>query len=74
MPESDDVDFCWINTHTKYTSYLLEIVCNFKLESGPNLCQVFFENCLVNPSGIQGHWMAGDQLQEQLQDELYEYI
>ncbi|PBK85144.1 hypothetical protein ARMGADRAFT_1048108 [Armillaria gallica] len=60
--------------HTKYTGYLLEMVCNFELEAGPNLRELFFKNWLVCPSGIPGHFMAGGLLQEQLQDELYEHI
>lgn len=62
------------STHSKYTSYLLEMICNFELESSPELREVFFENYLVNPSGLPGHWIAGDLYQEQLQDELYEHI
>lgn len=62
------------STHHKYTQYILEMICNIELESSPELRKVFFENWLVNPSGLPGHWMAGDLYQEQLQDELYEHI
>jgi hypothetical protein len=62
------------STHHKYTSYLLEMVCSLELESKPDLKTSVFENWLVNPSGLPGHWMEGDLYQEQLQDELYEQI
>lgn len=62
------------STHHKYTQYILEMICNVELESSPELRKLFFENWLVNPSGLPGHWMAGDLYQEQLQDELYEHI
>jgi hypothetical protein len=62
------------STHHKYTSYLLEMVCSLELESKPDLKTLVFENWLVNPLGLPGHWMEGDLYQEQLQDELYEQI
>ncbi|THU84237.1 hypothetical protein K435DRAFT_928577 [Dendrothele bispora CBS 962.96] len=60
------------SSHTKYTGYLLEMICNFELESGPDLRELFFQNWLVCPSG-QEH-VAGDMFQEHLQDELYQHI
>ncbi|EEB88759.1 hypothetical protein MPER_13229 [Moniliophthora perniciosa FA553] len=60
------------STHTKYTAYTLEMICNFLYEVGPNIQKIFFENWLVSPSGHG--FMAGDLLQEQLQDELYEHV
>ncbi len=62
------------STHTKYTSYMLEMISKFELESGPKLRKIFFDNWWVSMSGVPGHSMAGDMLQEQLQDELYEHI
>ena len=62
------------STHHEYTSYLLEMVCSLELESKPDLKTSVFENWLVNPSGLPGHWMEGDLYQEQLQDELYKQI
>jgi hypothetical protein len=62
------------SNHSKYASYMLEMTCNFELESSPQLKKVFFDAWLVNSSGQAGDFMAGDRFQEQLQDELYERI
>ena len=62
------------SAHNKYTSYLLEMICSLELESSKDLKMAVFENWLVNPSGLPGHWVEGDLYQEQLQDELYEQI
>lgn len=62
------------SAHSKYTSYLLEMICSLELESSKDLKMAVFENWLVNPSGLPGHWVEGDLYQEQLQDELYEQI
>jgi hypothetical protein len=62
------------STHHKYTSYLLEMVCDVELESSQALKTSVFDNWLVNSSGPSGHWQEGDLYQEQLQDKLYEHI
>ncbi|KAF8239055.1 hypothetical protein L208DRAFT_1085438, partial [Tricholoma matsutake] len=56
------------SSHNKYASYLLEMFCNLELESDPELRTLVFENWLVNPSGLAGHWVPGDLYQEQIQD------
>ncbi|KAJ3771380.1 hypothetical protein FB446DRAFT_609077, partial [Lentinula raphanica] len=60
------------SSHTKYTGYLLEMICNFELESTPKLKNFFLNNWLVSSNGHT--YEAGDLFQEQLQDELYEHI
>ncbi|KAF9487211.1 hypothetical protein BDN71DRAFT_1514192 [Pleurotus eryngii] len=62
------------SSHTKYMAYLLEFISNVELESSEPLSSCFMGNFLVNPSGLPGHFMAGDKFQEQLQDELYDSI
>ncbi|KAH9928413.1 uncharacterized protein B0H18DRAFT_843904, partial [Fomitopsis serialis] len=58
------------SSHHKYATYLLEMVCNLELESSPALREFFLRNWLVNPSGKQGHYQAGDLLQEHYNREL----
>ncbi|KAJ3763075.1 hypothetical protein EV360DRAFT_34256 [Lentinula raphanica] len=60
------------SSHTKYTGYLLEMICNFELESTPKLKNFFLNNWLISSNGYT--YEAGDLFQEQLQDELYEHI
>ncbi|KAF9491306.1 hypothetical protein BDN71DRAFT_1510475 [Pleurotus eryngii] len=62
------------SSHTKYSHYMLEQLCDLELESAEEEWASFLANYLVNPSGKDGHWIAGDQYQEQLQDELYEHM
>lgn len=62
------------SSHSKYTTYLLEMYCSLELEMSPELRTMFLDNWLVVPSGLPGHYLAGDKLQEQLQDRLYEHI
>ena len=50
------------------------MISNLELKSKPDLKTSVFENWLVNPSGLPGHWIEGDLYQEQLQDELYKQI
>jgi hypothetical protein len=40
------------------------MACNFKYEYPRNMQEVIVNNYLVNPSGLPGHWQAGDLLQE----------
>ncbi|KAJ7572432.1 hypothetical protein C8J56DRAFT_807505 [Mycena floridula] len=60
------------STHTKYTNYLLEMLCDLELESSPALRDAILDNWLVCVSGRT--FMAGDQFQENIQDEFYEHI
>ncbi|KAJ3729759.1 hypothetical protein C8R42DRAFT_569719 [Lentinula raphanica] len=60
------------SSHTKYTGYLLEMICNLELESSPQLRDFFFENWLISTNGHS--FEAGDLFQEQLQEELYEHV
>jgi hypothetical protein len=62
------------STHNKYTNYLLEMLCDLELESSDELREAFLTNWLINPSGQEGRFVAGDKFQEQLQDEMYEHI
>ncbi|KAM5546217.1 hypothetical protein V8D89_000344 [Ganoderma adspersum] len=62
------------STHSKYTTYLLEMICILELESSPALREVFLRNWLVNPSGEPGRTMEGDLYQEHLNRELEEAI
>ncbi|OSD03124.1 hypothetical protein PYCCODRAFT_1366450, partial [Trametes coccinea BRFM310] len=52
--------------HTKYSSYLLEMICTVELEMGPTLREVFLKNWLVNPSGDVGKTQEGDLLEEHM--------
>ncbi|KAJ7586426.1 hypothetical protein C8J56DRAFT_1084827 [Mycena floridula] len=60
------------STHTKYTNYLLEMLCDLELESSPALRDAILDNWLICVSGRT--FMAGDQFQENIQDEFYEHI
>ncbi|KAJ8486758.1 hypothetical protein ONZ45_g14562 [Pleurotus djamor] len=62
------------SSHTKYYKYLLEQIVSLKMESSKEFTKCYLDNMLVNPSGLPGHFMAGDKFQEQLQDELYDAI
>ncbi|KAK7687036.1 hypothetical protein QCA50_009536 [Cerrena zonata] len=56
------------SSHSKYTFYTLETICNLELESSPELKSAYLRNMLVNPSGEQ--WMEGDLHLEHLNLEL----
>ncbi|KAI0368163.1 hypothetical protein BV20DRAFT_948539, partial [Pilatotrama ljubarskyi] len=62
------------SSHTKYATYLLEMICSLELESSPVLRDAFLRNWLVNPSGEPGRMIEGDLLQEHLNLELEEAI
>ena len=62
------------SSHSKYTTYMLEMICILELESSPVLRDVFLQNWLVNPSGEPGRTMEGDLYQEHLNRELEEAI
>jgi len=52
------------STHTKYTTYLLEFLTNLELESSRELRETTLNAMLVNLSGKDGSFSAGDLIQE----------
>ncbi|PIL25940.1 hypothetical protein GSI_11694 [Ganoderma sinense ZZ0214-1] len=54
------------SSHSKYTTYMLEMICLLELESSSILRDIFLRNWLVNPSGKPGRTMEGDLFQEHL--------
>jgi len=62
------------SSHSKYTNYVLEMICDLELESSIEFREAFLANWIINPCGEPGRFVAGDKFQEQLQDEMYEHI
>ncbi|KIJ64811.1 hypothetical protein HYDPIDRAFT_111412 [Hydnomerulius pinastri MD-312] len=54
------------SSHSKYTTYLLETICNLELESTPELRLEILKQSLVNMTGRAGTFCASDFLQEYL--------
>ncbi len=52
--------------HSKYTTYLLEMISILELESSDILRDVFLKNWLVNPSGEPGRTLEGDLFEEHI--------
>ncbi|KAI0042004.1 hypothetical protein FA95DRAFT_1598679 [Auriscalpium vulgare] len=52
------------STHTKYPTYLLEMICSLELESTPELREFFLDNWLVNLQGEAGKHIEGDLMIE----------
>ncbi|KAM6489590.1 hypothetical protein JOM56_014912 [Amanita muscaria] len=52
------------SSHSKYTTYLLETICNLEMESGPALWNTILKSTLVNLSGRPGSFGAADLMQE----------
>jgi hypothetical protein len=52
------------SSHSKYTNYLLETLCNLELESGPALREAILRSTLVSLSGKPGSFTAADLMQE----------
>ncbi|TFY63916.1 hypothetical protein EVJ58_g2953 [Rhodofomes roseus] len=52
------------SSHSKYTAYLLEMICNLELESTPSLRHAVLSNLLVNLTGNAGSFLPGDLMQE----------
>jgi hypothetical protein len=52
------------SSHSKYTAYLLETICNLELESSPELHDAILRGSLINLSGKAGGFSAGDTVQE----------
>jgi hypothetical protein len=52
------------STHTKYATYLLELITNFELESSQELRETVLNAMVVNLSGKEGGFAAGDIIQE----------
>lgn len=49
---------------------MLEMACSHKYEYSVGLQATIRRNILVNPSGLSGHWQAGDLLQEHHNQEI----
>jgi len=54
------------STHTKYVTYLLEMIANLELESNAPLREALLAALLVNPSGLAGNFEPGNIFQEKL--------
>ncbi|KIY52248.1 hypothetical protein FISHEDRAFT_35605 [Fistulina hepatica ATCC 64428] len=54
----------WGANATNYGNELLELACNFLYEFPSDLCEAIFNNYLANTSGLPGHWIELDLLQE----------
>ncbi|KAF6744764.1 hypothetical protein DFP72DRAFT_1078109 [Ephemerocybe angulata] len=52
------------SSHTKYCTYLLEVVTRLELESSPALFEGILKTTLVNLSGLPGNCLAADVMQE----------
>lgn len=52
------------SSHSNYTKYLLEMITNLELECTPELRRALLQISLVNLTGRDGHWSAGDFIQE----------
>ena len=50
--------------HTIYTSYMLEMICDLEYESSPELKEASLLSLVVNPTGEEGGFVAGDIYQE----------
>ncbi|TFY79571.1 hypothetical protein EWM64_g4441 [Hericium alpestre] len=62
------------SNHSKYTTYLMELIASLELESSPSLCAAIFRTWLVNPSGRPGHYLEADLLQEHFNKVLEELV
>lgn len=54
----------WGAGSTNYGNELLELACNFLVEFPEDLCTAVLNNYLVNTTGLRGHWLELDLLQE----------
>lgn len=52
------------SSHSKYSTYLLEVICRLELESSPALREAVLRTTLVNLSGREGSFTAADLMQE----------
>ena len=52
------------SSHSNYTGYLLEMIVKLELESSPKLKQAILRLSLINLTGKEGHFSAGDFIQE----------
>jgi hypothetical protein len=52
--------------HTNYTSYTLEMICDLEFKSSPELKEALLLSLVVNPTGEEGGFVAGDIYQEGL--------
>ncbi|TFY80848.1 hypothetical protein EWM64_g3165 [Hericium alpestre] len=60
--------------HSKYTTYLMELITSLELESSPALRAAIFRTWLVNPSSRPGHYIEADLLQEHFNKALEELV
>jgi hypothetical protein len=54
------------SSHTNYTSYTLEMICDLEYESPPELKEASVLSLVVNPTGEEGGFVAGNIYQEGL--------
>ncbi|KAJ3506750.1 hypothetical protein NLJ89_g6695 [Agrocybe chaxingu] len=52
------------STHGKYTQYVLEMIADLEYDCSPEVRRGLLQMTLVNLSGREGHWSAGDFIQE----------
>ena len=52
------------SSQSNYTHYLLEMITDLELESSSELCHAVLCLTLINLTGWEGHWNAGDFVQE----------
>jgi hypothetical protein len=52
------------SSHSEYTNYLLETICNLELESSKELQEAILKSTLINLSGCPGAFSAADIIQE----------
>jgi hypothetical protein len=62
------------SSHQNYANYLLEFICNFEYEIPPPLKDVLFSSYLVNLSGLPGHFIERDLMQEHCNHLLQEMV
>ncbi|EJD39739.1 hypothetical protein AURDEDRAFT_47200, partial [Auricularia subglabra TFB-10046 SS5] len=57
-------NFAGSGHNPKYFSYVLETVLSLEFECSPALKHAQLQNWLINPSGLAGHYVEGDLVQE----------
>ncbi|CAE6411386.1 unnamed protein product [Rhizoctonia solani] len=56
--------YFWGSGNTNYGKEMLELACGFLYDFPEPLKEAIYQNWLVNPSGLDGHWHELDLLQE----------
>ncbi|KAF9489975.1 hypothetical protein BDN71DRAFT_1435018 [Pleurotus eryngii] len=54
------------STHSKYMTYMLEMICLLEWETHKELCEAILKSLLINLSGKPGDWQPADIVQELL--------